>query len=56
VALDYRVLNAQGAEVYRGALGSTATLPGGRYMVEISGNTPLTIGDIAVGGATRAER
>jgi hypothetical protein len=51
VALTYRVLDAQGAEVFQGQLGATATLPSGRYTVEISGASPLTITDIAVGGA-----
>jgi hypothetical protein len=50
VALTYRVLDAQGVEVFQGQLGGTATLPAGRYTVEISGTAPLTIADIAVGG------
>ena len=54
VALTYRVLDAQGAEVFQGQLGATATLPAGRYTVEIRGASPLTIPDIAVGGATTA--
>src|SRR6185295_9936001 len=54
VALTYRVVDAQGAEVFQGQLGATATLPAGRYTVEISGASPLTIADIAVGGATAA--
>jgi Ca-activated chloride channel family protein len=51
VALTYRVLDAQGAEVFQGQLGATATLPAGRYTVKISGASPLTITDINVGGA-----
>lgn len=51
VALTYRVLDAQGAEVFQGQLGSPATLPLGHYTVEVSGATPLTIAGIAVGGA-----
>jgi len=54
VALTYRVLDAQGSEVFQGQLGTTATLPAGRYTVEIRGASPLTITDIAVGGATAA--
>jgi Ca-activated chloride channel family protein len=54
VALTYRVLDAQGAEVFQGQLGSSAALPAGRYTVEIRGASPLTITDIAVGGATTA--
>lgn len=54
VALTYRVLDAQGAEVFQGQLGATAPLPAGRYTVEIRGASPLTITDIAVGGATTA--
>ena len=54
VALTYRVLDMQGAEVFQGQLGATATLPAGRYTVEIRGASPLTIADIAVGGATTA--
>jgi len=48
VTLNYRVLNADGAEVYHGALGSTATLPGGRYRVEISGDAPLDIDAVEI--------
>jgi hypothetical protein len=54
VTLTYSVLDAQGAVVYRGALGSSATLPAGRYSVEISGETPLTVGDLEVGGGASA--
>jgi Mg-chelatase subunit ChlD len=54
VALTYRVVDAQGAEVFQGQLGAIATLPAGRYTVEIRGASPLTITDIAVGGATTA--
>jgi hypothetical protein len=54
VALTYRVLDAQGAEVFQGQLGATVPLPAGRYTVEISGDSPLTVADIAVGGATTA--
>jgi len=54
VALTYRVLDAQGAQVFQGQLGASATLPAGRYTVEISGASPLTITDIAVGGAPTA--
>ncbi len=54
VALTYRVLDAQGAEVFQGQLGATATLPAGSYTVEIRGASPLTITDIAVGGANTA--
>jgi Ca-activated chloride channel homolog len=54
VALTYRVLDEQGAEVFQGQLGSPATLPAGRYTVEISGATPLAIAGIAVGGAPTA--
>jgi Ca-activated chloride channel homolog len=54
VALTYRVVDAQGAEVFQGQLGATATLPAGRYTVEIRGASPLTIPDIVVGGATTA--
>jgi Ca-activated chloride channel family protein len=49
VALTYRVLDAHGSEVYRGALGSSATLPVGRYSVEISSDAPLTISAVDVG-------
>ncbi len=52
VALTYRVVDTQGAEVFQGQLGAIATLPAGRYTVEIRGASPLTISDIAVGGAT----
>jgi hypothetical protein len=48
VALSYRVLDAQGAEVYRGSLGSAATLPPGRYAVEITGAALVALGDIDV--------
>ena len=54
VALTYRVVDAQGAEVFQGQLGAIATLPAGRYTVEIRGASPLTITDIEVGGATTA--
>jgi hypothetical protein len=54
VALTFRVLDAQGNEVYSGTLGSETTLPAGRYRVEISGDTLLTIGDIEVGGKPAA--
>jgi Mg-chelatase subunit ChlD len=54
VALTYRVLDEQGAEVFQGQLGSPATLPTGHYTVEISGATPLAIAGIAVGGAPTA--
>jgi Ca-activated chloride channel family protein len=54
VALTYRVLDSQRQEVYQGALGSSTTLPAGRYTVEISGESPLTIGDISVGGGQPA--
>jgi Mg-chelatase subunit ChlD len=54
VALTYRVLDAQGTEVFQGQLGSPATLPTGHYTIEISGATPLTIAGIAVGGAPTA--
>lgn len=54
VALTYRVLDAQGAEIFQGQLGTAASLAAGRYTVEISGASPLTIADIAVGGATTA--
>lgn len=54
VALTYRVMDAQGVEVFQGQLGSTAQLPAGQYTVEISGASPLKISDIAVGGATTA--
>jgi hypothetical protein len=50
IALTYHVRDAQGAEVYQGQLGSTAPLPAGRYTVEISGDSPLKIADIEVGG------
>jgi hypothetical protein len=49
VTLTYRVLDDQGAEVYRGALGSSATLPAGHYSIVISGAAPLTVGDLVVG-------
>ena len=48
VALSYRVLDAQSVEVYQGALGSSKELPAGKYTIEISGDTPLTLGDIIV--------
>jgi Ca-activated chloride channel family protein len=54
VALTYRVLDAQGAEVFQGQIGAVSTLPSGRYTVEIQGASPLTIPDIAVGGASTA--
>lgn len=54
VALNYRVLDAQGQQVYQGALGSEANLPAGRYTVEISGDSPVTIGDVEVGGSSPA--
>ena len=54
VALTYRVMDAQGAEVFQGQLGAIATLPAGRYTVEIRGASPLTIPNITVGGATTA--
>jgi Mg-chelatase subunit ChlD len=54
VALTYRVVNAQGAEVFEGQLGAIATLPAGHYTVEIRGASPLTIPDIVVGGPTTA--
>jgi Ca-activated chloride channel homolog len=51
VALTYRVRDANGMEVYQGALGSTTTLPAGRYTIEIGGDdAPLTIGHVEVGG------
>lgn len=53
VTLSYRVIGADGSEVYRGALGSPATLPAGRYRVEISGDAPLDLGGVVVAsGAT----
>jgi hypothetical protein len=57
VALSYRVLDAQGVEVYRGALGSPATLPPGRYKVEISGAASVALGNIDVrpGASTTVE-
>ena len=55
IACEYSASNvAQGAQVFEGQLGATATLPAGRYTVEIRGASPLTITDIAVGGATTA--
>src|SRR5215213_3447750 len=54
VAITYRVLDMQGVEVFSGQLGTTTTLPTGRYTIEINGASPLTITDIAVGGATTA--
>ena len=48
VTLTYRVLDAQDSEVYRGALGSSATLPAGRYSIEISSDAPLTISAVDV--------
>jgi hypothetical protein len=57
VALSYRVIDAQGAEVYHGALGSVATLPPGHYKVEISGAALVALGDIDVrpGASTTVE-
>jgi hypothetical protein len=52
VALNYRVLDAQGAEVFQGQIGAVSSLPSGRYTIEIQGASPLTIPDIAVGGAS----
>jgi len=49
VTLTYRVLDSQGAEVFQGALGSSTTLPAGNYSVVISGDEPLTVGDLRVG-------
>jgi hypothetical protein len=43
------VLDAQRHEVYQGILGSSTTLPPGRYTVEISGDSLLTMGDIDIG-------
>jgi Ca-activated chloride channel homolog len=54
VALTFRVLDAQGTEVYNGVLGSETTLPAGRYRVEISGDSPVTIEDVEVGAAAPA--
>jgi Ca-activated chloride channel homolog len=52
VALNFRVLDGQGNEVYSGVLGSqTPALPAGRYTIEISGDSPLSISDVEVGGA-----
>ena len=48
VTLTYRVLDSQGSEVYQGALGSSATLPAGRYSIEISSDAPLTISAVDV--------
>jgi hypothetical protein len=48
VSLTYRVLNAQGAEMYQGALGSSAELPAGRYSIEINGDAPLSINDVDI--------
>ena len=57
VTLSYRVLDAQGAEVYHGALGSAATLSPGRYTVEISGAALVSLGniDILPGASTTVE-
>jgi hypothetical protein len=52
VALSYRVIDVQGAEVYRGALGSAAALPPGRYAVEITGAALVALGNIDVGPGT----
>jgi Ca-activated chloride channel homolog len=54
VALTYRVVDAEGTEVFQGQLGASTTLPAGRYTVEIRGASPLTIPDIVVSGATTA--
>lgn len=51
VALTYRVVDAQGVEVYQGSIGSTTTLPAGLYRVEIGGDAQLTIDNVPVGGA-----
>ncbi len=50
VALNFRVVDTKGKEVYVGPLGSEITLPAGRYSVEINGDSPLTIDDVVVGG------
>jgi Ca-activated chloride channel homolog len=54
VTLRYRVLDAQGAEVYQGALGSSATLPAGRYSVVISGDVPLSVRDLEISAGESA--
>jgi Ca-activated chloride channel homolog len=54
VALTYRVLDAQGTEVYHGTLGSSTTLPAGHYTVVVGGDSALTIGDVEVGGGRPA--
>lgn len=51
VALTYRVVDAQGVEVYQGSIGSTTTLSAGLYRVEIGGDAQLTIDNVQVGGA-----
>jgi hypothetical protein len=57
VALSYRVLDARGAEVHHGPLGSAATLPPGRYTVEISGGESIVLGDVEIrpGNSTTVE-
>ena len=50
VALNFRVLDEQGNEVYTGTLGSETTLPAGRYTVAIGGDSSAAIGNVIVGG------
>jgi hypothetical protein len=57
VEVNYRVIDSEGTEIYRGSLGSTATLPPGRYAVEITGAALVALGDIDVrpGATTTVE-
>ena len=51
---SYRVLGADGQEVYRGVLGSGTTLPPGRYNVEVIGAEAATLEGITVDNAHSA--
>ncbi|MEN9933529.1 MAG: hypothetical protein RLZZ387_108 [Chloroflexota bacterium] len=48
VALNYRVLDTNGQELFSGPIDSAAELPAGSYSVEISDETPLQVAGIEV--------
>lgn len=48
---EYIVRDDAGQEVYRGAIGTSTTLPAGRYSVEVNGAQPLTVSGVTVEGA-----
>lgn len=53
IALTYRVVDAQGVEVYQGRIGSAVQLPPGAYRVEIGGDAELTLETVVVESNTK---